>query len=165
MVFSAMAVSRPVQTRQKLECSIFRHSKQLSDFSLPTYCDIMKYYLHVRHELKPEATSKEPTVSEILDILIKKVESIWLKASISVVSRFRMLQMLKTYHDKYRNILRSKSRKGTEKYDSIVASFLNESKCLFDVAACKCEEFSVYKCEKTKKVSKLEQEFLLDQEK
>lgn len=158
-----MAVSKPVQTRQKLECPIFGHPKQLSELSLPTYYDIMKYYLYIRHELKPDATSQEPTMSEILDILIKKVETIWSKASIPVVSRTRMLQMGKTYHDKYRNILRSKGRKGTEKYDSIVASFLNESKRLFDVAACKCKEFSECKCEKEKKVPKLEQDFLLDQ--
>ena len=79
-------------------------------------------------------------------------------------SRTRMLQMGKTYHDKYRNILRSKGRKGTEKYDSIVASVLNESKRLFDVAACKCKEFSESKREKKKKkLPKLEQDFLLDQ--
>lgn len=95
-----MAVSTLVQTRQKLECPIFGHSKQLSNLSSPTYCDIMKYYLYIRHELKPNATLKEPMVSEILDILITKVESIWLKASIPVVSRIHMLQMGKTYHDK-----------------------------------------------------------------
>lgn len=163
IITSAMALSKPIKTRLKLEYPIFRHPKELSELSLPTYCDVMKYYLFVRHELKPEATSKEPTVSEILDIVMNKVETIWLKASIPVVSKTRMLQMGKTYHDKYRNILRSKGRKGTERYDSIVTSFLNESNRLFDVAACKCKIFSDCKCQKEKRVPKIEQTFLTDQ--
>ena len=65
----AGTVSKQVQTRLQWECPIFGHPKQLSETYLPTYDDIMKYYLYIRHELKPDITSKEPTVSEILDIL------------------------------------------------------------------------------------------------
>lgn len=159
----AMMLTKRVETRLQWDCPIFGYPKVLSDTYLPTYDDVMKFYLYVRHELKPDISSKEPKVSEILDIVMEKVENVWVKASITTVSRTRMLQMGKAYHDKYRNILRSKGRKGTEHYDLAVEKFLNDSKRLFDVASCKCKLFSECKCKKDKKVPVLEQEFLVDQ--
>lgn len=156
-------LSKQVKTRLNFECPIFGHPKVLSEICLPTYDDVMRYYIYIRHELKPDPSSKEPSVSEILDVLMKKVELVWIKSSIPTVSRTRMVQMGKAYHDKYRNILRSKGRKGTESYDLAVERFLNESKRLFDVASCKCKLFSECKCSKEKKVPVLEQMFLVDQ--
>lgn len=162
MIFVSEMAER-VQTRLMWECPIFGHPKVLSDTYLPTYDDVMKYYLYIRHELKPHTSSKEPTVSEILDIVIENVEDIWVKASIPTVSRTRMLQMGRAFHDKYRNILRSKGRKGSKNYDLAVNKFLNEGKRLFDIASCKCKLFSECNCTKDKKVPVLEQQFLLDQ--
>ena len=58
--------------------------------------------------LKPGTSAKEPTINEISAL---KIENIWLRASIPVVSNTRILQMIEAYHDKYRNLLKSKSRK------------------------------------------------------
>lgn len=67
----------------------------------------MKCYLHVKQNLKPSRSSREPTVSEIGDIIAKKLEDIWLKAFIPIMSRSRILQIFRDYNGKKRNILKS----------------------------------------------------------
>lgn len=157
-----MALSKPVQTRQMLECPIFGSFSELSDLALPTYKDVMKCYCFIRHNLKA-ASEKDPGVSEITEILIPKIERIWSKASIPIVSNLRISQMIKVYHGKYRNLLRSKGRKGSDKFESNLATFKAEAERLFDIAACKCQNIAVCNCSKEKKIPVLEQEFLEDQ--
>ncbi|CAI6354827.1 unnamed protein product [Macrosiphum euphorbiae] len=153
-----------VLTRNKLKCFIFGDAKELSNNVLPTFEDVMQYYLFVKHKLKPETTSKEPSVSSIAEI-IAVLEKVWLKASIPVVSHTRVLQMIKTYHDKYRNILKSaKSRINIETFKKKLENFQSEAKnSLFDIAACKCVVLSLCNCEKSRKVPTIEQVFIIDQ--
>ena len=66
---------------------------------------------------------KDPSVSEICDTLVPKIEQIWTRASISIVSSKRILQMIKDYHAKYRNLLRSKNSEGSNKFDFNVTKF------------------------------------------
>jgi len=47
-----------VLTRNKLKCLIFGDAKELGNNVLPTFEDVMQYYLFVKHKLKPEITSK-----------------------------------------------------------------------------------------------------------
>ena len=157
-----MATLKKVQTRQAVECPIFGCPKDLNDNVLPSYEDIMKCYLYIRQELRA-LSEKEPTVGEITDKLVPKVERIWARASIPVVSQTRVSQMIKSYHEKYRNLLKSKGRKGTQKYDSNLNTFRINSKQLFDIAACKCSDFARCECEKIKKVPIIEKAFLQDQ--
>lgn len=154
-----------VLTRNKLKCLIFGDAKELGNNVLPTFEDVMQYYLFVKHKLKPEITSKEPSVSSIAEIVAVDVEKVWLKASIPIVSHTRVLQMIKTYHDKYRNILKSaKSRINNDTFKKKLEHFQNEAKNgLFDIAACKCVEFSICNCEKSRKVPIIEQVFIIDQ--
>jgi hypothetical protein len=157
-----MAQSKLVKTRQMSECPIFGKFSDLREVELPTYEHVMKCYCYIRHNLKI-ATEKDPTVREICDILVPKIEQIWSRASIPVVSSRRILQMIIDYHAKYRNLLRSKIRKGSEKFDCNLAKFREEAKRLFDIAACKCVNFNTCTCIKEKKVPVMEQEFLKDQ--
>ena len=154
-----------VLTRNKLKCLIFGDAKELSNNVLPTFEDVMQYYLFVKHKLKPETTSKEPSVSSIAEIIAVDLEKVWLKASIPVVSHTRVLQMIKTYHDKYRNILKSaKSRINIETFKKKLENFQSEAKnSLFDIAACKCVVLSLCNCEKSRKVPTIEQVFIIDQ--
>lgn len=125
----------------------------------------MQYYLFVKHKLKSEITSKEPSVSSIAEIVAIDIEKVWLKASIPIVSHTRVLQMIKTYHDKYRNILKlAKSRINNDTFKKKLENFQNESKnSLFDIVACKCVEFSICNCEKSRKLPIIEQVFIIDQ--
>ena len=60
----------------------------------------MQLYLWIKHNFKPNASVEEPTVAEIAEAVGTKVEEVWLKASIPVVSHTRILQMILAYHDK-----------------------------------------------------------------
>ena len=71
--------------------------------------------------------------------------------------------MKKDYHAKYRNFLRSKSRKGSNNFDFKVPKFREEAKRLFNIAAYKCVNFNRCTCIKEKKGPRREQQFLNDQ--
>lgn len=157
-----MAQSKFVKTRQMSECPIFGKFSDLLEIELPTYESVMKCYCYIRHNLKI-ASEKDPTVNEICDTLVPKIEQIWSRASIPVVSSKRILQMIRAYHGKYRNLLKSKGRKGSDKFDCNLAKFRKEAERLFDIAACKCVNFNTCTCIKEKKVPVVEQEFLSDQ--
>ena len=48
-------------------------------------------------------SKEQPSVTEVPTIVAKKLEAIWQKAPIPTVSRTRILQQVKNYHDKHRN--------------------------------------------------------------
>jgi len=81
-----------VLTRNKLKYLIFGDAKELGNNALPTFEDVMQYFLFVKHNiLKPEITSKKHSVSSIAEIIAVDLEKVWLKASIPVVSHTRVL--------------------------------------------------------------------------
>jgi len=60
----------------------------------------------------------------------------------------------------------AKSRINNDNLKKKIENFQNESKnSLFDIAACKCVEFSICNCEKSRKVPIVEQAFIIDQRK
>lgn len=141
-------------------CPIFGEPKELSEVILPTYENVMKYYLLVRYQLKPTAATKEPTVVEISEVVSANIERLWLKASIPVCSHTRVLQMIRTYHDKYMKLMKNIKRKTSmQKLESFRA---NARTNLFDIAACKCA-FEACHCDKVRKIPVAEQQFLIDQ--
>ena len=80
-------------------CSIvFGHPKLLSGRVLPTFNDVMCHYLFVQHDLKQKSAGKDPSVCEILKQVVPKIEEIWLKASILVVTKNRMWDKIKTFY-------------------------------------------------------------------
>ena len=71
--------------------------------------------------------------------------------------------MLKNYHHKDRNILKSyQTRKDKKHYNLKLEKFKQEASKLFDICTCKCKE-TVCHCCKTRKVTPQEMEFLNDQ--
>lgn len=155
---------REIKTRKQVNCVIFGTPQEFGGFVLPSYEFVMKYYLFVKHDLKPSAASKEPTVAEIGEIVAQKLEDLWHKASIPIVSHTRILQMIRNYHDKYRNMLKSFKGKGSrESYQLKLKAFQADARKLFDISACKCKEFNFCSCPREKKVPVEERPFLLDQ--
>ena len=83
---------------------MFGLPQNLTEMNLSAYRDVMKHYTYVRLERSNKMNSKEqPSVTEVATIAAKKLEAIWQKASIPTVSRTRILQQVKNYHDKHRN--------------------------------------------------------------
>ena len=60
----------------------------------------MKWYLHERQLIKL-TTNKDPSVSEVFELTVKKIKDLWIKASIPCVSDNRIRRMISDYHSKY----------------------------------------------------------------
>ena len=153
-------------TRKSERCPVFGYPAHLSDCKLPTYSDVIKNFLFIRHELRSNSeAAKEPTVSEIAVILSRKIEAIWAKASLPTVSHQQIVAKIRLHHEKYRNLLKPlKGRKLDNRYASKLSDFAREgNQQLFDVSACKCSDFSSCKCKKEQRVPIAEREFLKDQ--
>src|SRR5271170_5746829 len=88
--------------------------KDMSDIVLPTYEHVMQYYALIKHQMKPTAATQEPNVSDISEKVAQNIERIWLKASIPVVSHTRILQMIRSYHDKFMKLMKNIKRKKSE---------------------------------------------------
>ncbi|CAH2019247.1 unnamed protein product [Acanthoscelides obtectus] len=148
------------RTRNSWKCPIFGDLNDLKDNVLPTYGDVMRFYEWTRHRLKYERErNKEPTYKEIEAIVVARLIEIWAKSSIPTVEPKRMKVMLQTYHLKCKNLLKSNPRipKNT------LEGFRLGSKALFDIAACKCQEFLKCACPKNKKIPARERGFITDQ--
>lgn len=150
-------------TRSSKECEVFGAPKDLSLTCLPTYGDVMKFYQHVRITLK--TSNKEPTFTDISQIVATKLEDLWKLASIPSVSNYRIIQMLKTYHNKMQSIKkRSKSKRSNSEKN--LKEFQDHAKAnLFDISACKCDVLESCSCTAERKVPIEERKFLLDQRK
>ncbi|GBP49054.1 hypothetical protein EVAR_81614_1 [Eumeta japonica] len=146
--------------RQPHKCPIFGTIEDIKENVLPTYQDVMKCYEWNRLQVKiKNVSNKEPTFSEIAEIVTRKVEGVWQKASIPIVSHTRVIQLLKAYHSKCKNIIKSLKRLATEKK----TEFLQQSEILFDICSCKCKIISQCHCPREAKVPKEEHDFLIDQ--
>lgn len=153
-----------VKTRQSTSCPVFGLPEKLPVSQLPTYNDVMKYYLYIKYELKTDKTTKEPTVQEISERLAQEVLDIWQKASLPTVSRKRVLQLIRAYHDKYRSLMKPyQSRQTNKNYKQKIDTFKAESHRLFDICSCKCKLISNCSCLKDSRVPKDEIIFLQDQ--
>jgi hypothetical protein len=147
-------------TRNATNCRLFGAFQELNEAKLPTYKEVMKFYNLVRHHLKMENNSKkEPTVYEVSEIVTRKVESLWEKASLPIITHARVLQLLKAYHAKCKNLIKSLKRLSEEK----LQEFYTSSDKLFDLSSCKCKTFELCSCLRDRKVPIEEQDFLIDQ--
>ncbi|KAH9638792.1 hypothetical protein HF086_002032 [Spodoptera exigua] len=147
-------------TRKSTCCPIFGAPEDINENQLPTYKQVMKYYNLVRHQLKLENNSKkEPSINEISEIVSSKVECLWRKASIPTVSHNRVMQLIKSYHAKCKNLLKSLKRLSEGK----IQDFHRNSEKLFDLSSCKCKDLELCKCSKDQKIPKEERAFLIDQ--
>lgn len=154
---------RPI-TRKMINCPVFGAPCNIPDTVLPTNADIVKYFLYVKHDLN--LTRPRDAVAIICENIAIKAEELWERASIPVVSHARILQMLRSLHDKYRNILKPfKGRQNDPSYVEKLRLFREkEGETLFDISACKCGIVNITcSCDKSMKVPFAEQAFLHDQ--
>ncbi|GBM87552.1 hypothetical protein AVEN_107201-1 [Araneus ventricosus] len=151
--------------RQRTMCPIFGPLNEFHDRVLPTVSDVLKYYLFLKYEMKTTLHVREPTISEISEVVAQKIESIWVKSSISHISHKRVIEKIRKCHDKYRNLLKPyKGRRNDKKYQQKLENYPNEKiSCLFDITFCKCTNFDTCKCQKDMKIPLAERLFIKDQ--
>jgi len=141
-------------------CAVFGMPEEMSQTGLPTYENVIKYVLLVKHKLKPTISTKEPTITDISQKVAEDVERLWIKASIPVISHTRVVKMIRSYYDKFIKVKKNKKRSD---YAAKADSFRRDAKNrLFDIAACKCLS-GACNCDKSRKVPHVEQDFLHDQ--
>ncbi|KAJ8728603.1 hypothetical protein PYW07_006299 [Mythimna separata] len=148
------------RTREKWKCPLFGDTCDLKENMLPTYEDVMKFYEWNRRKIKLDKdTKKEPTYKEIEAIVVAKIVEIWGKASIPTIQLKGIKVMLKAYHLKCKNLLKSYPKIPEKKLEE----FRRSSRVLFDISSCKCTNISECTCPREKKVPKREHSFLIDQ--
>ncbi|CAH1099223.1 unnamed protein product [Psylliodes chrysocephalus] len=152
------------KTRSAIECPIFGEPKDLVCLVLPTFWDIMNYFLWVRHNLEQERVNRNLLVSETSEIVAQKIEEIWKSASVPTVSHQRIPALIKEYQKKRKDLLKPhQQRKDVPSYKSKIEAFIKDNQRLFDFAACKCAEFESCSYLKPNKVLLRERPFLKDQ--
>lgn len=140
-------------TRSAIECPIFGAPKDLVCSALPTLCDVIQYFLWIRHNLEKGRVNRNLLVSETSEIVAQKVKEIWISASVPTVSHQRIVQLIKEYQKKRKDLLKPYlQRKDVPSYKSKIEAFVRDSQRLFDFAACKCVEFERCSCLKPNKV-------------
>lgn len=146
--------------RSNVLCPVFGSATELPGNILPSYEDIMKYYLWTIHFDCPN----KDLVRNTSETVALKVEETWRNASIPIIEHRVVVKRIQEYHKKYRNLLKPyKARKNVESYKKKIKKFVDESKRLFDIATCKCANQNVCVCERTRKIPTSERNFLNDQ--
>lgn len=146
--------------RSRSKCPIFVSGKELPKNALPTYEDVIRYFLF----LTKNTSSQRDLVKNTSEIIATEIASIWRKASIPTSGHRAIVIRLHSYHNKYRSILKPyHGRKEDENYIRKLEEFKKNSKKLFDIASCKCLSFAICSCEIGRKVPIEERDFLTDQ--
>lgn len=149
--------------RSETTCALLGPYKELDDRQLPVTRDVIKFILFTKNELKLTRNGKDPSNTEVFSIVSERLITIWTKASLPVVTKDRVHQLLKCCFEKYLNLIRYPKTKRNDSYERKVNCFLESSQKLFDIAACKCTSFETCSCIKPRKVPITERDFLLDQ--
>lgn len=149
--------------RSESNCAILGPYKELDDRQLPTLKDVFKCILFVKNDLKLKCNGKDASNSEVFSIVFEEINKIWIKASIPIVTKERVIQLIKSSFEKYLSLKRYPKSKQNSSFDNKLQYFLELSEKLFDIAACKCTSFESCSCLKLKKVPINERTFLVDQ--
>jgi len=158
--------SKPNQriSRQTVVCPVFGTPCEHSGKNLPSYSDVIKHYLFIRQEQKLLNNNKEPSFKNVSDIVVTYLENLWQCASLPSVTTKRIYDMLKSYHLKYSKIRKQILTRKSDTNLIKLKSFQDEANAtLFDITACKCEDFETCRCALEKKVPVEERKFLVDQ--
>lgn len=143
------------KTRKDLRCPIFGEPIKLNANVLPTYCDVIKYYLWIRNNLLELNNAKDPSIKYICAIIASDIEQIWKTASIPTISHQQVVARLVSYYSQYKSIKKLRSDAKKQHF------FKDSQKKLFDIATCKCASRKICKC--IIKVPAAEENFLKDQ--
>lgn len=133
-----MAASKKI-TRSDFDCPLFGCPRELPVSKLPTYQDVLRSCFHEQYLLALES-NKPVCFSQI-------------SSSIPTVTPYRIVQLINSYHNRYRNLMKSYKRdKEKEKYKQKIEEFKQKALSLFDVSACKCKIEYSCNCKKVPEI-------------
>lgn len=128
--------------------------KILNENLLPTYKEVLNHIIFVKTN-----GSKNP-----IELCADRVQSIWNKTGIPIVSRARIIQLLRSYYSLFLNLKNSPFRVNpSEQYKQKKQKLLRKCTHLFDICACKCEDIANCACTEERKIKQVDAEFLIDQ--
>jgi len=64
------------KTRANTSFPVIGHGQELCETVLPTYEDVLKYYLLLQNKIESERGGKHPSISEIAETVATRVEGI-----------------------------------------------------------------------------------------
>lgn len=109
---------------------VFGLSSDLNDLSLPTKCDILKYYFFLSDRAKFE--KKKFSYKTITPHVTDKLIQIWCKLNIEIINRKSVFKKLTGLLDKYQKHVQHKNKR--DEFKAFVDS-INE---LFYIGKCNC---------------------------
>ena len=146
--------------RSDVVCPILGVPSSLSITTLPTNGEIIRYW----HLLKNEEHGAVPKRFDLVSMVATAALDVWHSSSIPTTKLLAVIKRANNLIDRYLNLVKSLKRDAER--PNFIAK-MNAFKChlveLFDIAACKCENFISCRCNKENKVPKEEQTFLEDQ--
>ena len=141
-----------ITTQSSTKCPLFGQFQKLDVLTLPTYENVMKAYLWESYSTNKYIKWKN----------ISQIEEIQASSSIPTVLTNCIQDILKKYHQQYRNLLKPNKSRKDNKYIKRVEDFKLNARKLFDVAACKYLSKKCI-CQLDKKILEHEKQFLFDQ--
>lgn len=109
-------------TRSNIFCPVFGAPVKFKSNMLPTYADVIRYYLINKAELMTK-NKQDPPLSDACHQLIRDLESLWKKSSLPIISNRSIFNKIKRYHAEYRNIKKRCKRNGKLDNSKKVATF------------------------------------------
>ena len=101
--------------RQSYQCPIFGSVEDIKGNVLPTYEDVMKCYEWNRLQVKISMnTVKQPSFLDVAEVVSGRVEDFWRNLSLPTISHKRVCELLKAYHLKCKNLIKSLKRLSVE---------------------------------------------------
>jgi len=94
-----------MSTRTKTNFPLFDYGQELRQTVLPTFEDVVKYYLLVQHNIKQERKGQQPPIAEIAELVERQLEQLSHKASIPIISHTGVVKQIRQYVEKYRSII------------------------------------------------------------
>ena len=110
--------------------------RQMSEAMLPTTLDVIRHYNFEWQEQKTKDNGKNPGFSFVADKTLDKVQSLWQKSSIPVVSHRTMKDMLKKSIDIMQGLNKSFERNQYKhNFKKRLSEFLEKSSKLLDAVS------------------------------
>ncbi|GBN19240.1 hypothetical protein AVEN_31021-1 [Araneus ventricosus] len=127
-------------------CSFFNENpKDFDEVKVPTKKDVLLCCLEVRLQVGLESEIKiEPASSTVARQVAIKLNIIWDKASIPTVTHKRVIKLITRCHDGYISIKKTLNCKKdiSKRKNDKMTSLIEQTSKLFDIAFCKCADFS-----------------------
>lgn len=143
----------PYNRLRSKNCAVLGAPSELKKNVLPTIKDVLCCIHHTENQMVHPP--RGCVLVLVLGSVALEVKDIWQNASIPSVSARRIIVLMKKHYNTCRLLLKKTQSKAPEtpKFKWKKEAFVNLCDNLFDIATCKCKDFSNCSCIKENKVS------------